>query len=77
MNFNIALHSKDFQVSYTENYVRHYVTVFNSLNFHQGAMSYQTNTFLVINETAKTGNNIFVDFGSVTTSGIINEYDRI
>lgn len=70
-------HNKDFQLSYVENGLRYYVTVFNSLNFHQGAASYQTNTFLVIKETRYTGNDTYVDFGKGLTSGVITENDRI
>ncbi len=71
------VHCKDFQLSYVENGERQYVTVYNSLNFHLGAMSYQTNSFLVIKETEKTGNNVYVSHGKATTYGFITEEHRI
>ena len=74
---SLVCHNKDFQLSYVENGVRYYVTVLNSLNFHQGAMSYQANTFLVIKETKQTGNDLYVDFGKAVTAGVIDENDRI
>lgn len=74
---NVWYHSKDFQLSYCEDSERKYVTVFNSLNFHQGSMSYQTNTIFVIKETAKTGNDVFTSFGIEVTNGVITEADRI
>lgn len=74
---NVYFHSKDLQLSYLENYERQYVTMFTSLNFHQGAMSYQSNTVLVIKETKKTGNDVYVNFGKEVTFGVISENDRI
>ncbi len=76
-NLGVPLHSKDFQLSYLENNERKYVTVLNSLNFHQGAMSYQTNTILVIKETRKTGNKVYVSLGTLTTNGVITENDSV
>lgn len=76
-DLDINYHSKDFQLSYLEKTERKYVTVLNSLNFHQGAMSYQTNTIFVIKETRKTNNNVYVTFGALTTNGVIDENDRI
>ena len=76
-NLKETYHSKDFQLSYVENGTRYYISVLNSLNFHQGSMSYQTNTILVVKETRKTGNDLYVDFGKAVTMGVINENDRI
>ncbi len=77
INMNVDYHSKDAQLSYVENGVRYYVSLINTLNFHQGAMSYQTNTVLVIKETEKTGNNVYVALGKDLTEGCISEGDRI
>ena len=63
--------------SYEENGERHYVTVYNSLNIHEGSMAYQTNTVLVVNETRATGNNNYVNYGIMTTPGIDFESKRI
>lgn len=76
-NLGVPYHSKDFQLSYIEDFERHYVTVLNTLNMHQGSMSYQTNSLLVINETAETGNDVYVEFGKLTSDGTITEDDRI
>lgn len=72
-----GVHSKDFQLSYVENGERQYVSVLNTLNFHQGSSSYQTNSFLIIKENANVGNNIYVDFGKCMSEGAITEADRI
>ncbi|MCM1404412.1 MAG: hypothetical protein NC133_02845 [Prevotella sp.] len=78
-NLDVYYHSKDLQLSYFDSQTRerHYVTMLNSLNFHQGSMSYQTNTLLVIKETRATGNDVYVNFGQATTNGVISELDRI
>ncbi len=76
-NLGLSYHSKDFQLSYIEDFERHYVSVLNTLNMHQGAMSYQTNSLLVIKETAETGNDVYVEFGKLTTDGTITDDDRI
>lgn len=76
-NLGLEYHSKDFQLSYIEDFQRHYVTVLNTLNMHQGSMSYQTNSLLVIKETVETGNNAYVEFGKLTTDGTITDDDKI
>lgn len=58
-------HTKDIQLSYVENGQRQYVTVFNSLNIHEGSMYHQTNTILVIKETEQTGNDIYANYGQL------------
>lgn len=72
-----GVHAKDFQLSYVENNQRQYVTVLNSLNFHQGSAYYQTNSFLVIKENETVGNNVYVDFGKLQSEGAIVENDRL
>ena len=72
-----AYHSKDFQLSYVENGTRYYVSVFNSLNFHQGSSAYQSNSFLVIKEFKEIGNNVYTDVGNFLSCGAINEHGRI
>lgn len=69
-------HSKDVQMSYVENGTRYYVTLFNSLNFHEGAMFYQTNSILVIKETEQTGNDFYIDYAIMTTPNINFEEHR-
>ncbi|MDE7107929.1 MAG: hypothetical protein K2O39_06350 [Clostridiales bacterium] len=76
-NLGLNFHSKDFQLSYIEDFERRYVTVLNTLNMHQGAMSYQTNSLLVIKETVETGNNVYVEFGKLTADGTITDDDKI
>ena len=51
-----SYHSKDLHLSYVKDGVRHYVTLINTLNLHEGSMSYQSNIFLSIDETTRTGN---------------------
>ena len=75
--YGYGYHIKDVQLSYVENGVRHYVTLFNSLNFHEGSMSYQSNFFLVIDETDATGNNIYTNYAIMTTPGIDFECHRV
>ena len=64
------------QVTYVENGVRYYVTLFNSLNMHEGAMFFQTNSILVIKETEKTGNDFYIDYAIMTVPGIEFESHR-
>ena len=71
-----SYHSKDIQMSYVEDDTRYYVTLFNSLNFHEGAMFYQTNSVLVIKETEETGNDFYMDYAIMTVSGIEFESHR-
>ena len=58
-------HTKDVQLSYVEDGQRYYVTVFNSLNIHEGSMYHQTNTIFVIKETATTGNDVYVNYAQL------------
>ena len=74
---SIHPHNKDFLLSYKEDGIRHFVTAFSSLNFHVGALSYQINSVIVINETQSTKNNTYVDFGKLMTFGFIDEIDRV
>ncbi len=57
-------HTKDVHLSYVKDGVRHYVTLINTLNLHEGSMYYQSNIFLVIDETAQTGNDFYVNYAS-------------
>lgn len=66
-------HSKDIHLSYVKDGVRHYVTLFNTLNLHEGSMAYQSNLFLVIDETAQTGNDFYVDYASMVVPDITFE----
>lgn len=60
----ISYHSKDVHLSYVKNGVRHYVTLINTLNLHEGSMYYQSNIFLVIDETAETGNAFYSGYAA-------------
>ena len=55
-------HSKDVHLSYVKDGIRHYVTLMNTLNLHEGSMSYQSNLFLVIDETKATGNTFYTNY---------------
>ncbi len=76
-NSGWGVHQKDFQLSYTENGEKQYVTVLNSLNFHQGSSGYQTNSFLIIKENKTVANNVYIDFGTFMSQGAITEKDRV
>lgn len=71
-----SYHSKDIQMSYVEDGTRYYVTLFNSLNFHEGAMFYQTNSILVVKETEETGNDFYTDYAIMTIPGVEFESHR-
>ena len=58
-------HSKDLHLSYVKDGVRHYVTLVNTLNLHEGSMSYQSNIFLAIDETAETGNEFYSTYAAM------------
>ncbi len=66
-----ALHTKDLQVSYVENGKRSYVTLFNSLNMHSGAISYQANFLLAIKEDSADEGSVFFTLADNTTKGIV------
>ncbi len=67
-----AIHSKDMQVSYSENGQRYYVSILNSLNIHGGSMYYQTNNLLVIKEKTMDKESVFYTIADTTTKGIAN-----
>jgi len=69
-----AVHNKDVQVSYVENGQRYYVTLLNSMNFHSGAMYYQSNFMLVVKETECKENGVFFTLAEYSTQGIV-EHD--
>lgn len=66
-----GIHNKDLQVSYTENGQRSYVTLFNSLNMHSGAIGYQSNFVLVIKEKTGQEGSVFFALADNTTTGIV------
>ena len=68
---NSGVHNKDLMFSYAENGERHYVSLLTSCNFHSGALYYQTNSILVIDETDQTGNGFFEALGVKSSSGAI------
>lgn len=67
-----TVHSKDLQFSYSENGKREYVSLLNSMNIHQGAMSYQSNFALVIKEDNCAEDSVFFTLADLTTSGIVD-----
>lgn len=73
---HLHYHTKDVQMTYVENGTRYYVTLYNSLNFHEGAMYYQTNSILVIKETEETGNDFYIDYAIMSTPDINFEEHR-
>ncbi|MBR5271580.1 MAG: hypothetical protein IKV64_05275, partial [Clostridia bacterium] len=66
-----ALHTKDLQLSYVENGQRKYVTLFNTLNFHSGAISYQSNSVLVVKENSDKEGSVFFALADNTTNGVV------
>lgn len=67
-----TVHNKDIQMSYSKNGKRSYVTLLNSMNIHQGSMSYQSNFALVIKETNAAKGSIFHTIAKNTTEGIVS-----
>ena len=63
-------HIKDVQLSYVEGGQRYWVSLFNSLNIHEGSMYHQTNTVLAVKETVQTGNGVYVDYAMMTAGEI-------
>ncbi len=66
-----AVHNKDLQLSYVENGKRKYVSILNSLNFHSGALYYQTNNLLVVKETNMKPGSVFHTIAQYSTTGIV------
>lgn len=64
------IHSKDMQISYSENGKREYVSILNSLNIHGGSMYYQSNNLLVIKEDNMDEDSVFYTIANLTTKGI-------
>jgi hypothetical protein len=60
-------HIKDMQLSYVENEERMYITILNSLNFHEGSAYHQTNTILVVKESISAGNDFYKSYATLTT----------
>ncbi len=67
-----GLHTKDFMMSYSENGVRHRVSLVTSCNFYMAAFNYRTNSMLVIDETDKSGGNYYNILGEKYSYGMIN-----
>lgn len=66
-----ALHSKDLQLSYSENGKREYVSILSSINMHGGAMSYQSNYVLVIKEDNCNEDSVFFNIADQTSVGVV------
>lgn len=59
-------------MSYSLNGKREYVSILNSLNFHQGASYYQSNHILVVKETnGMDKNSVFYTIAKYTTNGVV------
>lgn len=65
------IHNKDLQFSYVKEGQRYFVTMLNSLNFHSGSMSYQSNQILVVKEKTCDENGVFSTIANLTTKGDI------
>ena len=65
-----ALHIKDLQLSYVENGERYWISMFNSLNMHEGSMYHQSNTMVVVKESKATGNRLYIDYATLTAPEI-------
>lgn len=65
------LHNKDMQLSYSLDGQREYVSILNSINFHQGASFYQSNHILVVKETDGGEGSVFYNIAKYTTNGIV------
>ena len=72
-----SYHIKDLQLSYSEGGERYYVTLYNTLNMHEGSMCYQTNTVFIVKETAETGNRFYIDYAILTSPDIEFESKRV
>ena len=63
-------HIKDVQLSYVEGGERQYISIINSLNFHEGSMYHQTNTIVVIKENDTIGSNFYSEYAGITTPSL-------
>lgn len=73
-----ALHSKDLQLSYSENGKRQYVSILSSINMHGGAMSYQSNYVLVIKEDNCREDSVYFNIADQTSKGVVeHDYSEI
>lgn len=66
-----SVHNKDIQLSYMKDGQRYFVSLLNSLNFHSGSMSYQSNFVLVIKETSCAEDSVFATMTRLMTKGDI------
>lgn len=65
------VHNKDFLMSYERDGKRQYVSIINSCNFNDGALFYQFNFILIVNENDDVGKIVYNSLGSVSTKGAI------
>ena len=65
------LHSKDLQLSYSENGKREYVSILSSINMHGGAMSYQSNFVLVVKEDSGDEGSVYFTIADQTSTGMV------
>lgn len=72
INSGDGIHSKDFLMSYSDNGVRHRVSLMTSCNYGHSAFYYRTNSMLVIDETDKTGGNFYNILGEKYSYGMID-----
>ena len=70
-----SVHSKDLQMSFSENGKREYVSLLNSINIHQGSMSYQSNFVLVVKEENYTEDSVFFNLADQTSKGVVEAND--
>lgn len=67
------VHAKDMFVSYVEDGERHNVSLLTSCNYYPIAYNYRANSFLVINETEKTGGNFYNILTDRSSFGLISK----
>ncbi len=74
VDISTGIHAKDILMSYTTaDDIRHNVSLMTSCTFHGGALYYQTNSILVIDETEETGDNFYENFAETYSYGAITK----
>ncbi len=68
------VHNKDMQLSYVKNGKRQFVTLHNSLNFHSGSMSYQSNFMIVVKDKSCAEDTVFSTIARYSTTGGIADH---
>jgi len=72
INDGSKVHSKDILLNYSDNGVRHKVSLLTSCNFYPIAFNYRTNSILVIDETEESGGNFYEIMSEKYSYGMLN-----